>query len=348
MKNKILNITIIILMLVMCLSNIYATQNEEKYVDNDIEYIKRTYEISQEDEEKFLEELEKEFKIENKSYKLESKEKSGGDIIETIDISTIKNTVSKTKSVDSILKQLPSEIAYNQDGYVGTYKINADSIKIDTQYNGYREELVEETKIYTDLNTNDLNNIPKQIMKDNLVLDLLTTNWEITETRTIQDNELPSKYKATCYYATKIKVDNPLTYLVSVTYTGTADKTIKNNLIYEVTYKRIDVEKNYTPTLLLTSGTILIVWCLFLFRKKNITIYNLKQNEWKKIGRKRISKPVIKLDRYNNRVETNKFKIDLDDKLVKKLDGKMLKVVRNKKEISKIVDSTSSVIRVTI
>ena len=348
MKNRILNITLMFLVLIMCLSNIYATQNEEKYVDNDIEYIKRTYEISQEDEEKFLEELEKEFKIDNKSYKLESKEKTGGDIIETIDISTIKNTVSKTKSVDSILKQLPSEIAYNQDGYVGTYKINADSIKIDTQYNGYREELVEETKIYTDLNTNDLNNIPKQIMKDNLVLDLLTTNWEITETRTIQDNELPSKYKATCYYATKIKVDNPLTYLVSVTYTGTADKTIKNNLIYEVTYKCIDVEKNYTPTLLLTSGTILIVWCLFLFRKKNITIYNLKQNEWKKIGRKRISKPVIKLDRYNNRVETNKFKIDLDDKLVKKLDGKMLKVVRNKKEISKIVDSTSSVIRVTI
>ena len=44
------------------------------------------------------------------------------------------------------------------------------------QYNGYKEYLVEDTKIYTNLDTNDLNNIPKQIMKDGMVLDLITTN----------------------------------------------------------------------------------------------------------------------------------------------------------------------------
>ena len=97
-----------------------------------------------------------------------------------------------------------------------------------------------------------------------MILDLITTNWEVTETRQIQDNSIPSKYKATCYYATKKRVDNPLTYIVTAEYNGTADKVIENDFI-----------SSLSPTTIVSSAFLFALNTLNLFIK-NIDIIIVK------------------------------------------------------------------------
>lgn len=352
MIRKIIKKIIIILSAMILLTGINCfavTMTKEEIINKDnTEYIKRTYTIPESEEKEFLLSLEKQFKVDKKTFELEKTDRSGGNIIDTIDINTSKTIITDTSNIDEILNILNPEIEYNDEGFIGTYKLDTNSIEIEKKYNGYKEYLVEDTKTYIDLDTNDLDNIPKQVMKDGLVLDLITTNWEVTDTRNLQDNVIPSKYKATCYYATKKKIDNPLTYIVKADYIGTADKVTQKDLIYEVMYKCISKDKNIYPIIYLTGGTTLIVFLIFIGKRKNVVIYNYENKEWKLIGKQRINYPKIKLDRYNYKARTNRFKIVLDGKIVEKLNGKMIRIERQKRTIDRLINKENNIIPYTI
>lgn len=329
-------------------ANCFATTTNEEYIKNENgEYIIKTYSVSEKEEEQFLMNLQNEFKIEKKTYTIENKEKTGGNTIETIDINTTKTIISKSNKTADILKELPPELEYNENGYIGKYVLDTNSLEIKSQYNGYKEYLVEETKTYNNLATNDLDNIPKQIKKDGYTLDLLKTSWEITETKNLQDNEIPSKYKAICYYATKKRVDNPLTYIVTANYTGNAEKTIENNYTYKIVYKCTKENKNILPVIFLGGASLIVIFIIFT-RKSNVTIYNYQDKEWKEIGKQKISKPRINLNRYNYKAVSNKYKIVLDEKLVDKYNGKMLKIEKQKRTIEKFINKANNVVPYTI
>lgn len=348
MVKKILIIMFATIMLTV--TNCFAMNimNEEFITKNNIEYIKRSYSVPMDQEDDFLVNLENEFKIENKTYQIQDKNRTGGDIVETIDINTSKTITLDSNSTEYILSQLPQEMDYNENGYVGKYILDTNSINVESKYNGYKEVLVKDTKIYTDLDKNDLDNIPKQIKKDGLILDLLTTNWEVTETKKLQDNTIPSKYKATCYYATKKKVNNPITYIVTANYTGTAEKVIENDYTYEITYKCIGKDKNILPILAITGGSIIFIIVILFARKKNVIIYNFQNKEWKEVGKQRISKPMINLNRYNYKSVSNRYKINLDEKIVEKYNGKMINIKRNKKTIGKFINKANNIKPYTI
>lgn len=348
MVKKILIIMFATIMLTV--TNCFAMNimNEEFITKDNIEYIKRSYSVPMDQEDDFLVNLENEFKIENKTYQIQDKNRTGGDIVETIDINTSKTITLDSNSTEYILSQLPQEMDYNENGYVGKYVLDTNSINVENKYNGYKEVLVKDTKIYTDLDKNDLDNIPKQIKKDGLILDLLTTNWEVTETKKLQDNTIPSKYKATCYYATKKKVNNPITYIVTANYTGTAKKVIENDYTYEITYKCIGKDKNILPILAITGGSIIFIIVILFARKKNVIIYNFQNKEWKEVGKQRISKPMINLNRYNYKSVSNRYKINLDEKIVEKYNGKMINIKRNKKTIGKFINKANNIKPYTI
>lgn len=336
--------------IMLTVTNCFAMNimNEEFITKDNIEYIKRSYSVPMDQEDDFLVNLENEFKIENKTYQIQDKNRTGGDIVETIDINTSKTITLDSNSTEYILSQLPQEMDYNENGYVGKYVLDTNSINVESKYNGYKEVLVKDTKIYTDLDKNDLDNIPKQIKKDGLILDLLTTNWEVTETKKLQDNIIPSKYKATCYYATKKKVNNPITYIVTANYTGTAKKVIENDYTYEITYKCIGKDKNILPILAITGGSIIFIIVILFARKKNVIIYNFQNKEWKEVGKQRISKPMINLNRYNYKSVSNRYKINLDEKIVEKYNGKMINIKRNKKTIGKFINKANNIKPYTI
>lgn len=350
MIKKILKRTVMILAstVVLTTANCFAMANEEIFTKDNIEYIKRTYSVSQEQEQDFLLNLEKEFKIDKKTYQLDSSTKTGGDITETIDISTTKTIKSNSNKLSDLMEQLPEEIKYEENDFVGVYKLDVNSINIENQYNGYKEQLIEKTKVYNNLDTNDLNNIPKQVTKDGMTLDLITTNWEVVETRKIQENNIPSKYKATCYYATKKRVNNPLTYIVTAKYNGTADKIIENDYNYELIYKHTSTDKNYTPAIVLLGGATLIIVIVIVTRKKNLTIYNFQNKEWKEIGKQRISRPIIKLNKYNYKTKSNRYKIIIDEKFINKHNGKMLEIRKQDRVVTKLINKSNNIIPYTI
>lgn len=336
--------------LMLTATNCFATNiiNEEIINKDKTEFIKRTYSVPMDQEDDFLLNLENEFKIEKKTYRIQDKNKTGGNITETKDINTTKTITSNSNKIENIIEQLEQEIEYNEDGFIGKYVLDINSINIENKYNGYKEILIKDTKIYSNLDTNDLDNIPKQIKKDGLVLDLITTNWEVIETRQLQDNIIPSKYKATCYYATKRKVNNPITYIITADYVGTADKVIENDYTYVVTYKCIAEDKNMLPIIAVAGGSILFIIVILFTRKKNVIIYNYKNKEWKEIGRQRIIRPIINLNRYSYKSVSNRYKILLDEKVVDKFNGTMIRIKRNKRATDKFINKDNNIKPYTI
>ena len=83
-------------------------------------------------------------------------------------------------------------------------------------------------------------------------------------------------------------------------------------------------------------------------RKKNVIIYNFQNKEWKEVGKQRISKPMINLNRYNYKSVSNRYKINLDEKIVEKYNGKMINIKRNKKTIGKFINKANNIKPYTI
>ena len=161
----------------------------------------------------------------------------------------------------------------------------------------------------------------------------------------LQDNIIPSKYQATCYYATKKKVDNPLTYIVKADYFGTAEKTIKNDFVYSITYKCVSEDKNTYPTIFILGGATLIVCIIFFGRKKNVV----------RVGKARRARLYYLRDRIGKAAKTN----ENDDKQVwfdkiKELSGNLgyAKEVKEFKENPNMykahVGDVSTVLRVAL
>ena len=87
---------------------------------------------------------------------------------------------------------------------------------------------------------------------------------------------------------------------------------------------------------------------LFVRRKKNVIIYNFQNKEWKEIGKQIISKPIVKLDRYNYKVKSNRYKIELDEEFINKHNGKMIKIKRQKRTIDKFLNKSNNITPYTI
>ena len=353
MQNKFKKIGIITLSLITifpmsCFASVLT--NVENYNEGGMEYIKKTYSVSSEEEENFLSEIDTKFKVNNIEYEIVNKAKTGGDYTEKINISTTKNLETNSNKLDDVLRLLPSEIDYNENGYSGKYQLDINSIKVENHFNGYRDVLVEETKTYENLDKNDLDNIPKQIIKDGKTFDLITTNWQVVENIEIGENLVPSKFTAICNYATTQTIQNPVTYSVTAQYDGIAEKIVKENYNYEITYKPIienepqeenTEQKDYTAVGAI--GTTAIILVLLFSKKKNVTIYNYQEKDWKELGKIALKGQTIKLDKYHYKAKTNRYRIVLDNKIVDKLDGRILKIQRNGKCSKQLINKKNNI-----
>lgn len=263
-------------------------------------------------------------------YEFISFEKEGGNELKEKEITTSKKITLNTNNKSKIIETLGKEIDYAEDGFVGKYVLDEDNLEITTNYNGFREDLIEETINYTNLERNDLDFIKKQITKNGLTLDLLNVKWEVESTKKIGEYEVGDKYTAICYYAGKQRIDYPNTYTINASYNGVATKIIENPVIYTVQYKwieneRVDKENNIN-VVPIVGGTGIIIFCL-LIMCKNITVYNLVDGEYKKIGKVRLGKNnVVKLNRFVLFEKSNKYKLVFSKKLSQKIKGKLITI----------------------
>lgn len=312
---------------------------------NNIEYVYRNYTISKDEESNFLENIQNEITLNDKTYIFKNKTVEGGDTIESKQITTSKTITSKTKNKEKLIEELGISKEYSDnDGYKGEYFLNEDSISIKTNYNGYYEYLIEETKRYNNLEKNDLDYLPKQIQKDEITLDLLNISWKIESTKKIGESEVPDKYTAVCYYATKKRADNPYTYTVTAQYTGEATKTISNPLEYTLVYKEKIIESmpeekiNFMPILGGVTGATTFFVVVFFFARRNTNIYNLQNGKWVLVGKIYLSKkPKINLDKFAHLEVTSKYKIELSKKAVNNVSGKFIEISKENRMIRHIV-----------
>ena len=170
-------------------TNCFAvTLNKTDVTDNKLNCY-RTYLVQSGEQNSFIENIDKEIEVFGDKYTYDSYEVTGGSTLDTIEINTTKKITSKTKNLDSIINQLETTISYDENGYVGEYILNTDNIQIKTNYNGFREDLIEETINYNGLSRNDLDFLPKQTIKDGITLDLLNIEWEVETTKKIGEYE---------------------------------------------------------------------------------------------------------------------------------------------------------------
>ena len=345
MKNILKKITIVLSMtLLLTTVNCFA-YTEESSITNENNLIK-TYTVNKDEEQDFLSQIQKEYSDEEYNYKLEKQDKSGGDYTESKDIITTKTTTLKTNNTQKILKEFPETIQYSENDFNGEYVIDTDSLKVVTNYNGYTEYLVEDNKEYPNLSRNDLDFIPKEILKNGIKLDLLKVDWELQSTKMVGDYEVADKYIAKCYYAGKIRKDNPYTYTVTATYRGIATKTIENPYQYTLTYSFEKIPNN--NLIYIIGGSSIGIIAIFFIVRKNAKVYNLNNGEYKFVGRIYIRKDKIKLSRFAPFEKTNKYKIIIADRKVKKLENKMITIVKGKNTVSKLVNSNNNIKPYTI
>lgn len=328
---------VIILLVTKCFG--YTIETDNIYEENKQKYNVKTYSVTADEEKKFLDDLKNLYTADGITYTLKDMEKE--DKIEklTRDILTTKTITTNTNNKAKISEELPQTIEYNQDGYVGTYELNTNNLDIKSHYNGYSEYLIEENRQYKDLQRNDLDFIPKQITKNGITLDLLKTDWQVQETKQLGETEVADKYTANCYYAGKIKRDNPYTYTVTATYSGTAEKTEEKPYIYTVYYEMQEIQEpiqedskiNIMPILGGSGAGIIIA--VFFFTRKNAKVYNLQYGQWKLVGKTYIRKPEINITRFSDTEVTNRYKIELSKNAINKLPLSKIQVIKGSKRM---------------
>lgn len=324
----------------------FAVTDPNIILSNDGSFLTKTYQVLEKDSINFIDNLEKELEVDGVKYNFTNYTSEGGNTTDTIQINTSKTITSKTNNIQSIIAQLGEVINYNEDGYVGEYVLDTQNINVKTNYNGFREDLIEKTINYTNLERNDLDFIPKQTIKNGFTLDLLNVEWEVENTQMIGNYEVANTYTAKCYYAGKQRINYPNTYTVTANYSGTATKTTENPITYNVKYKKVELpiqeveeekQNNIIPITTGTTGIILII-CFFLTR--NITVYNFKDGVYKKVGKTRLkANNTVSLNRFIILESTNKYKLEFSKALTNRIKGKMITIKKNNANIKMLVKS---------
>jgi hypothetical protein len=130
------------------------------------------------------------------------------------------------------------------------------------------------------------------------------------------------------------KDTNQYIYYITAYYIGNLSKIVEKPYIYQVRYKEV-YSIEFMP--LMAIGFILIIIVIYILRK-NVKIYNLQYGKWVLIGKMRIKKPYINLDKLNHKNITSKYRIELSKNLTKKLYNKSIVIEKKNESIEKLVD----------
>lgn len=318
-----------------------ATTDTITYTKNNNNYIDKIYYVESEEKQEFLNNLERKITVDENEYVYVDAQIENQDEKYIIDIETSKTTILSTNIKSEIIETLGKTIEYNKDNYIGTYALDENSIIIKTINNGYYDQLIDKTVEYNNLEKNDLDLIPKQIQYKGRVLDLLNTSWETTDTTNIGNVEVPSEYKAICYYATKERIYRANTYLVTANYVGTAEKKIEKPLKITITYeKQIEengevIEEKYNNVIFCVGGTTIIVFFgALLFFGNRVKVYNNQNGKWSYLGKVKIINKKINLSKFQNKEITNKYRVELTKYQARKYNGKNLTICKAKNKVN--------------
>lgn len=166
---------------------------------------------------------------------------------ENIDIVEPAEKIISEKEKNNAISLFEKEIEYKKENYNGTLKLDESSLKLVkneveniTTYDTKKYTLYED-KTYYGLEENDYSLLPQTIIKDGIVLKLITADFIKTNSK--------DTYNAICKYGGAYQKKIPSTkqlvktYKVTVNYKGSVSKKIIEKRIVDVAYEKITENK---------------------------------------------------------------------------------------------------------
>lgn len=237
----------------------------------------------------------------------------------------IKTIETNTNNLEKVISMFNETKDYEEDGYTGTLTRDNSTLKISINDSYQEEYKVYLQKAYSNVPSNELNDIPKTIKENGTIYYLINPVWEIAETQSVSNNEVPARYNGTMYYE-GIKTRTIVTsYLATIKYTGTLEKQVLDNTTFIVTYKEVKEYSQIVSAVVGTTG-IIFVSGIILFNFKNAKIYNLQDGKYKLVKRAHISKRKKFLDLTPTNFQTKSYRIILSKNIFRTLKGQDIKV----------------------
>ena len=149
-------------------------------------------------------------------------------------ISELVEVFSESKDFDAVLEQLPPEVAYSEDGYTGTLRLDFASVSISEGENKTSYFKLTETREYPHLTSNDPALVPKSITKSGRTYNLDGISWETQSSTAIDYQQIPSAYTAIATYTANGSSTTVTGYTITANYTGTVSRAIPSDVVYEL------------------------------------------------------------------------------------------------------------------
>ena len=272
--------------------------------------------------------------VENgKKYELQDVQRKDNLKMESKNYETTEEKIIDASYKSSAISFFDESRNIEDDGFKGTINRDDSSIEL-TPADSYREEYkVYLQRKYTNVSSNELNNIPKEIKEDGLIYYLVNPVWDVTETEEVDGNPVPVKYSGTMKYEGKNTRTIVTSYIAKVRYAGTLEKQVKDTTTFTAKYKEVESAKPETkkeenkviPQAVVGTTGILCVCGIVLLNSKNVKIYNLIDGEYILVRKVHLSerKMLVDLTPYN--YQSRSYKIIVSKSLFRKIRGKNIK-----------------------
>lgn len=343
-KIKIISITMLI---VLCIVSSFNIVNADD-INSEENYIKQEV-IKVEQREGYLQELQDEIKIGDYTYKLEDTKQQENMKELVIEKTIDENLIVSNSNKNHVINQCNKTKEINENGYAGTLSIDEDSLEIIPNETYSEEYKVYIQKTYNNVNSNELNDIPKEIQEKGITYYLINPTWEINSQEQIGENNVPTSYNGIMYYEgvnTRTLIKN---YKATISYTGNIAKQEVDTITMTSTYKKqpieiIEKDNNYVVPAIATTSAIVFFSGLIILKSKNAKLYNYtNSNELKLIKKIHINEkePIINITSAT-KIESNRYRLELSNGAYKKLKDKVIKIKYFDKEFNYTIKNKSN------
>ena len=325
-----------IILSVTLLSVIFGNMLVSNATDNNLKTFEEEKTVEMNQIEEYKETLEQEISKDGITYKLE-------DIIEKENTKVVyknkevtKELIVNTNDKYEILNMFEQELNIKEDGYTGTLKIDNSSVTIEPN-DSYKEEYkVYYEKEYKNVERNELNNIPKTLEKDDTTYYLVDPVWTVSKTQIIDGQDVPVSYNGIMKYEA-IKERTVITnYIATVKYNGKLEKEVVDTVTLTMEYTEVPTQKieekqenknNVVAPTVATGTGILICSGIILISRKNVSIYNYKNNTWKLVRKTKVkaNEKLVDITPQDEDI-SRKYKIVLRNDLYNKWYGQNITV----------------------
>lgn len=290
------------------------------------------YSVSQD----YYNSIEKTITENGKKYELQDVERKDNLKTESKKYETIEEKIVEASKKSSAINMFEETKNIEDDGFKGTISKEDSSIEL-TPADSYKEEYkVYLQRKYTNVSSNELNDVPKELKENGLTYYLVNPVWDVTETEEVDGKQVPVKYSGTMKYEGKNTRTVVTSYVAKVKYTGILEKQVKDTTTFTAKYKEIEsakpestkenkkVDKVIPQAVVGTTG-ILCVCGIVLLNSKNVKIYNLIDGEYTLVRKAHLSenKMLVDLTPYN--YQSRNYKVVISKSLYKKIRGKTVK-----------------------